>query len=530
MERRQYQNEYGTVFAVREKDGVPRLMCLARDAAEWAVSGILAALTGDAKTADDLQTVLDRAAKVKGWKECETEANQPAPSGAAAATTAESAAAAEKAAETSTTSGSGAAASTLTPAKSPSASLSGQGCPADSAPASSGLSAAGAASLAAEPAPPAFDYDGLDRQTVADLHLAEREFTHGKRMAEMGLRRMADGVAIAHEALCGGVVAICDNSKHGHRGEDTFRAWCASIGISKDTAYRLLQVSALYDKSSPKQQKVLEQLAPSLLYAVAKPSAPAELVQGVKDGDITTHRQYQELLKAHQDTLAENQKLRADRIRAINDADRSHELESQATARVKGLEESYRTAHANEESALRRAKAAEARAAEAEKARDGARQVAEAAKLRADKYKAEADALRAQTQAAPATVEARIIDTDEVERLADERAKELAVQRTGDLTSQLGHLRDENEYLRSSLTRPARLASLAESVVRGCAALIQTWLQEAFEATNEEQADSIAVFSRFAYGLDMALRNGEWPSNEEIELERTAEEWGDSCV
>lgn len=427
MERRQYQNEYGTVFAVREKDGVPRLMCLAEDAAEWAVSGILAALTGDAKTADDLQAVLDRAAKVKGWKECETEANQPAPSGAAAATTAESAAAPEKAAETSTASGSGADANTLPPAESPSASLSGQGCPADAAPASSGLSAAGAASLAAEPAQPAFDYDGLDKQTVADLHLAEREFTHGKRMAEMGLRRMADGVAIAHEALCGS----CDNLsqlKHGNRGDQTFGAWCESVGLNRKAAERLLQVSALYDKSSPKQQKVLEQLAPSLLYAAAKPSAPAELVQGVKDGDITTHRQYQKLLKAHQDTLAENQKLRADRIRAINDADRSHELESQATARVKGLEESYRTAHANEESALRRAKAAEARAAEAEKSRDGARQVAEAAKLRADKYKAEADALRTQAQAAPATVEARVIDTDEVERLADEKARALLAQ------------------------------------------------------------------------------------------------------
>lgn len=34
----------------------------------------------------------------------------------------------------------------------------------------------------------------------------------------------------------------------------------------------------------------------SLLYAAAKPSAPAELVEGVKNGDITTHKQYQQLL------------------------------------------------------------------------------------------------------------------------------------------------------------------------------------------------------------------------------------------
>ena len=152
--------------------------------------------------------------------------------------------------------------------------------------------AAAPASSAAEPA--AFDYTGLDSQTVADLHLAEREFSAGKKLAEIGLRRMADGVAIAHEALCG-VVAICDNSKHGNRGE-TFRAWCVSIGITKDTAYRLLQVAQLFDASSPKQQEILQELSPSLLYAAAKPSAPAEAVAAVKAGDITTLKEYQEMV------------------------------------------------------------------------------------------------------------------------------------------------------------------------------------------------------------------------------------------
>ncbi len=78
--------------------------------------------------------------------------------------------------------------------------------------------------------------------------------------------------------------------------DDTFRAWCVSIGITKDTAYRLLQVAAPMDHSSPRQQRVLKELSPSLLYAVAKPSAPAELVARVKSGDITTHKQYQEAL------------------------------------------------------------------------------------------------------------------------------------------------------------------------------------------------------------------------------------------
>lgn len=155
---------------------------------------------------------------------------------------------------------------------------------------------------------PAFDYSGLDEQTVNDLHLAERECAAGRRLAEAGLRRMADGVAIAHEAL----VPIWDK-RNNQYSEDTFRRWCESIGVSKSAAYRLLQVTALFDNSSPEQQKILDSLSPSLLYAAAKPTAPADLVQAVKDGDITTHKQYQELLK-------ENQQLRADRVNAINAA------------------------------------------------------------------------------------------------------------------------------------------------------------------------------------------------------------------
>lgn len=141
--------------------------------------------------------------------------------------------------------------------------------PADASGAMSNLSGAAAACSAAE-----FDYSGLDAQTVTDLHLAEQTYTSGRKLAEMGLRRMADGVSIAHDALCGGVVHKMDNSKHGNRGEDTFRRWCESIGVGKSTAYKLLQVAALFDSSSPRQQQVLEELSPSLLYAAAKPSAP----------------------------------------------------------------------------------------------------------------------------------------------------------------------------------------------------------------------------------------------------------------
>lgn len=301
--------------------------------------------------------------------------------------------------------------------------------PAGTSGAMSSLSDAETACSAAE-----FDYSGLDAQTVTDLHLAEQMYTSGRKLAEMGLRRMADGVSIAHDALCVTIATKCRNGKGAFSdSEKTFGSWCESVGLNRKAAERLLQVAKLFDSSSPREQQVLEELSPSLLYAAAKPSAPADLVQAVKSGDITTHKQYQDLLK-------ENQQLRADRVNALNaaaaaeaardaalaDVDGLHEQNRQLQAAATGAQESYRTAHKNEDSALRRATEAEQRAKEAEKQLAGARQVADAARMRADKYQREAEAAKAQPVAAA-------VDEDEINR----RAHTLADELTAPLRSEL---------------------------------------------------------------------------------------------
>lgn len=341
--------------------------------------------------------------------------NTTAPNADAAATTAAPAATLEE--ETSTTQ---ADANSCPP---------GPCSPADASGAMSNPSGAAAACSAAE-----FDYSVLDEQTVNDLHLAEQMYTSGRKLAEMGLRRMADGVSIAHDALCVTIATKCRNGKGAFSdSEKTFGSWCESVGLNRKAAERLLQVAKLFDSSSPRQQQVLEELSPSLLYAAAKPTAPADLVQAVKDGDITTHKQYQELLK-------ENQQLRADRVNALNaaaaaeaardaalaDVDGLHEQNRQLQAAATGAQESYRTAHKNEDSALRRAAEAEQRAKEAEKQLAGARQVADAARMRADKYQREAEAAKAQPVAAA-------VDEDEINR----RAHTLADELTAPLRSEL---------------------------------------------------------------------------------------------
>lgn len=287
---------------------------------------------------------------------------------------------------------------------------------------------------AGQTAPAEFDYSGLDKQTQEVLKGAKQIFRQGKRMTDIGMLHMANAVGIVHDEL----VANCDNSKFGNRDEDSFRQFCKyELFISKDTAYRFLQVSDLYINSTPEQQKVLNSLSPSLLYAAAKPSAPADLVQAVKDGDITTHKQYQELLK-------ENQQLRADRVSALNAAQAAEHARDAALADVDGLHEqndhlrrsydyaneAYKAADAQRKQAENERDKANARTKEAEQQLDGARQVAEAAKMRADKWQKEVEAAKAQP------VEA-VVDEEEIDR----RAHKLAADLTAPLREELADLK-----------------------------------------------------------------------------------------
>lgn len=533
----QYQNQYGTVYAVRDYKGAPQIMCRAKDDGDWLVSGTLAVQAAAAKTADEMQAVLDQHATAHGWQPVDEQApasaepqeivdegsgpedgfpdwvrpmveaflrfpffrelpaftafairhsepvqhrqggsladglydtvskgikfsvfrgnnsdhyreasytwadfvrrckaaglapeqlhqdkedapcntETPAQTGAAAATT-DGRAAPEpsQAAETTTTSESGADADTSMSLESgtsgPSTSPA-RGCPAGTGDAASGAKPA-ASPVTTPSSLPAFDYTGLDAQTVQDLHLAEREVSTGKRLAEIGLRRMADGVAIAHDALCGTDATFCRNGDGTFTApEKTFGRWCDSVGLNRKAAERLLQVSKLFDNSTPREEKVLEELGPSLLYAAAKPSAPAELVQAVKDGDITTHKQYQDLLARYNAEKSARQQAEQERDEAATHIQAARDMQID-TARERD--------------------AALHRAAEAEKQRDGAREALAAAKLRGDKWQAEAEALKAQP------VEAQVVDEEEIDRRAKERADELTAP-----------LREELEALRA---------------------------------------------------------------------------------
>ena len=341
----------------------------------------------------------------------------PAQNADAAVTTAENAVPTATAA-TPTISESGADASASTPA------TSLQNC--ESAPAASAgdssVSTAGAMqdkplTFIREDKCPAFDYSGLTDQAVEDLHFAEDEYRHGKQMAERGLVHMGNAIAAAHDALCG-VVQLLDNSKHGNRGDDSFRAWCCSLGITKSTAYNLLQVSALMDGSSPRQRAILEALPPTLLYAVAKPSAPQELVEKVKNGEVTTNKAYQDLLKENQQLRTERDKARADQLSTAKDCNRLGLKVSQEKDRADKAE-------AREEEAWKLQSKAEERAKNAE------------------------EALKHQ----PITA---VIDEEEIDRRAAEKAWGLADARNAELAKDNANLKKQVAALRSRINDDAQ--------------------------------------------------------------------------
>lgn len=295
---------------------------------------------------------------------------------------------------------------------------------------------------------PAFDYSGLTDQTVEDLHFAEDEYHHGKQMAERGLVHMGNAIAAAHDALCG-VVQQLDNSKHGNRGDDSFRAWCCSIGITKSTAYNLLQVSALMDGSSPRQRAILEALPPTLLYAVAKPSAPAELVGQVKNGDITTNKQYQEALaqiKAEKERAdaaeTERDKLLGAQNRAAWAESHIQDVEAQrdaALADVQGLTEQNAKLQQSYHDADEGRIAARLQCQKAEGERDRAEARAKNAE----------DALKKQPIAA-------VIDEEEIDRRAAEKAWGLADARNAELAKDNANLKKQVAALRSRINDNAQ--------------------------------------------------------------------------
>ena len=262
---------------------------------------------------------------------------------------------------------------------------------------------------------PTFDF-GADDQTNALLLQDAQTFIVSTTARIMAAKH-------AHD--------LCANNKNG-----TWGKWCATVGISRDTGDRLVNIAAQCGNIQIEGKSILDVQPLKLLYAAAKPSTPEVVKQAVFTGDITTYKEYQELM-----AQLKAEKSRADAAEAhleaanadINGlADRAQKAE---TERDKARADQLSTAKDCNRLGLKasqekdRADKAEARAKDAENQLSGSRQVAEAAKLRADKLQEENAALKKQPIAA-------VVDEEEVDRRAGEKAYEIAAGMTADYKAQ----------------------------------------------------------------------------------------------
>lgn len=311
------------------------------------------------------------------------------------------------------------------------------------APNSAALNSAGESAPAPSNISPSFDYSGLPAQTVDTLHMAENQYAQGKKMTETGLRWMVNAVSMAHDALCSTVVQQLDNGQFAPK-EDTFRAWCASISLSKSSAYNLLRVAERFGSIEIDGKSILDVQPATLLYEAAKPSAPAELVQKVTTGQITSSAEYRAVLK-------ENQQLRTDRVNALNQAEREKQRadaavseigerdktikslidrSEEADARADNMESKYKAALADVQGLTEKNSHLQQSyeyANEAYKTADVQRQQAEAERDKAEaRAKNAEDALKKQPIVG-------VTDPEEVDRLAHQQAYGIAADMTDEI-------------------------------------------------------------------------------------------------
>ena len=546
-----YQNEYGTLFAVQEHKGAPALMCKAKGADSWALSGVLAAVRGEAYTASDLQEVLDEYARAHGWHKA-TPKDLANPTIAAAGAPP----CAPTVSDVQTSPSPNADAGAKTGGNGDVAACACAGCnrsdctcagghdvlgradcdgrcncsqsgctyairhpenptaaapasPADAGAATQSLSAAGPASLEAKDMNvPAFDYSGLDRPTRDTLHWAEKEIGEARRDY---IARIAQAVSIAHDALCATVVQNLDNGKF-TKSEESFQRWCESVGIKRSTAYNLLQVQALLSGSTPEEQATLEAASPSLLYAAAKPSAPAELVQAVKDGDITTHKQYQEALA---EIRARDAKIK-DLLEMSEAADRRAEDEAR---KRKDADEGYAAAMDTLRQAQEDAADADARARSAENRAAGAQKLAD----QRGAENAELKAKLRELEARPVEVAVAQPDENQIEAWRKEgEARILATAR--DLAGKArqaqqqaechaSDLEDENNRLRDALNRTGQLDQSAAMACGACSAALGAWFESTARDVPADLGPALTRMKRLRLALDIAIENGVWPDD-----------------
>lgn len=275
------------------------------------------------------------------------------------------------------------------------------------------------------PSAPSFDF-GADEQTNVLLLQDAQTFITGNMARIMAAKH-------AHD--------LCANNKNG-----TWGKWCDVVGISRDTGDNMVHIAERFGNIQIEGKPIFDVQPLKLLYAVAKPSAPAELVEQVKTGDITTYKEYQEAMaqiKAEKDRAAAAEAREEEAWNMVSKAQdeaqtAKNDLDA-ALADVQGLTDQNAKLQQSYHDADEGRIAARLQCQKAEGERDRAEERAKNAE----------DALKKQ----PITA---VIDEEEIDRRAAEKAWGLADARNAELAKDNANLKKQVAALRSRINDDAQ--------------------------------------------------------------------------
>ncbi len=261
-------------------------------------------------------------------------------------------------------------------------------------------------------------------------------------------------------------------AKAGRYGGGTWTKWYESKGLSEGSARTMVKNGDAFNSATVAELKQLPELTRKDLNLIARSGCATQVVEAAGNS-----QRVQELLaqlkaekdradtaeKSAQNARKENayfkELVKSAETQTSKDAKKREEAESRyesALADINGLKEQNAqlkeradSAEAREEEAWKMQSKAEARAKDAENQLAGSRQVAEAAKRRADKWQAEAEAARKQPIAA-------VVDEEEVDRRAAEKAWGLADARNAELAKDNASLKKQLAALRAKVSDDAQ--------------------------------------------------------------------------
>ena len=274
-----------------------------------------------------------------------------------------------------------------------------------------------------------FDYDCLPANMCTVIRANTAEFTRHMNRSVQEYGQACVNVMNVHAALA-------------DRYSGRWAQWCTSVGLSIRSATRMVEVGSNVMGSAKLAELVQDgQIGKSLLQAICTPSAEPEAVEQVLSGDITTHKEYQDLLA----------KLKTEKTRADNA--NAHIAEQEKT--IKSLLDRSEAADARAEEAENHYKAALAdvnglteQNSQLRKSCNEAKGDRAAARLQCQKAEYERDKAEQRAKTAEEALKKQplvgVLDEEEMDRQIKEGSWKIAADMNAELREKLENIRRDD--------------------------------------------------------------------------------------